>query len=91
MSEERDKEIPMDDLKYLDPIGNPPVGGRVHWRDDWFFQRTTLGAVLITLPDRSQKVIPPNEWVSIVAAVSIAGETAETYQAALVFHGETRE
>lgn len=87
-SSETKKENAMDDLKYLDPIENPPAGVRYHWRDNWFFQRTKLGAVLVTLPDSSQKVIPPNEWASIVASVCARGETGETFEAARAFHGE---
>lgn len=85
------QEEVMNDLKYLNPIDNPPVGARFHWRDQWFFQRTRLGAVLVTLPDHSQKVIPPHEWASIVASVSRAGETGETWRAALDVHGEVIE
>ena len=81
-----EKEIEMDDLRYLDVVGNPPVGVRVHWRDGHFFQRTKLGAVLVTLPDSQQKVIPPNEWASIVASVSATGESSETLEKALALH-----
>ena len=80
----------MDDLKYLDVEQNPPVGSAFHWRDGWFFQRTKLGAVLVTVPNgQGQKVIPPNEWASIVAHVSRQGENGESFKQALDFHGET--
>lgn len=82
------EEAEMDDLRYLDVVQNPPVGGLFHWRDGFCFQRTKLGAVVMTLPDKSQKVIPPHEWASIVAYLSHAGETEETFRAALAFHGE---
>lgn len=81
-----------DDLDYLDMEKNPPVGGNFHWRDGYYFQRTALGAVVMTIPRTSGggvKVIPPHEWASIVAHVSHGGETAETFSAALAFHGES--
>lgn len=85
------QESMMDDLAFLDAINNPPVGARLHWRDDWYFQRTKLGAVLLTLPDKSQKMIPPNEWASIVASVSARGETGDTFREAATFHGHPVE
>jgi hypothetical protein len=74
--------------EYQDWPVKPAADWRFHWRDGYYFQRLPLGAVLVTLPDHSQKVIPPNEWASIVAHVSQAGETAESFAAALAFHGE---
>lgn len=32
-------------------------------------------------------IVDPNGWASIVSTVSRAGETAETFRAALEFHG----
>ncbi len=62
------------------------VGEGFHARDGWYFQRQDDGSVKISAAvSRSTETltIPPNEWASIVAAVSAQGETAETYQAAL--------
>lgn len=38
----------------------------------------------------SEATIPANEWASVVAHVSRAGESGETFQAALHFHGDER-
>lgn len=68
-----------------------------HWRDNWFFKRLPDGSVRIrkfravgeNIPDPNTLAaadIPAAEWASIVAAVSAAGETGETYYAALALH-----
>jgi len=70
------------------------VGEGFHARDGWYFQRQDDGSVKISAAvSRSTETltIPPNEWASIVAAVSAQGETAETYQAALSAHGRVAE
>lgn len=46
-----------------------PEGSRFHWRDGVYFQRVDQGAVLMTLPN-TWKMIPANEWDSIVAHLS---------------------
>jgi hypothetical protein len=69
-----------------------------HWRDEWYFTRLTDGSVELRnenfVDDRRPEpspfvrlVIPASEWASIVASVSKNGETGETHQAALTFHG----
>lgn len=66
-----------------------------HWRDGLYFKRTENGSVRMTKFARggaseeveSDVVIPPNEWASIVASVSVAGETSERWDAAQDFHG----
>ena len=67
----------------------------LHWRDGWYFIRASDGAVVIekhpkgrieAVPEIAVQ-IPPGEWASIVASVSAQGETAETYQQILAFHG----
>jgi hypothetical protein len=65
-----------------------------HWNEGMYFKRTADGAVEITQTQGGgqseevewQRTIPPSEWASIVASVSAAGETGETYRAALAFH-----
>lgn len=69
-----------------------------HWRDDIYFYRTKNGDVQITsfgqynnCPQEKQWTIPAAEWASIVSSVSRVGETAESYQQALEFHGKSGE
>lgn len=59
---------------------------RYHWRDGWTFERLPNGSVEIAEGRSSRAVIPPQEWASIVAAMSARGENAETYTAALDAH-----
>jgi len=61
-----------------------------HSRENWFFKRLPGGSVRIasaTEPARAV-VLGASTWASAVASVSAAGETGETYRAALAFHGE---
>jgi hypothetical protein len=69
-----------------------------NWRDDTYFQRTDNGDVRVTsfwqynnCPQEKVWTIPGSEWASIVSSVSMVGETAESYQQALEFHGKSRE
>lgn len=39
----------------------------------------------------SEATIPANEWASVVAHVSERGESSETFQTALRFHGEPQK
>lgn len=59
------------------------TGPNFHWRNGIYFDRLPDGSVSIT---GVADAIPAAEWASIVAAVSKAGETGETYRAALKFH-----
>lgn len=72
------------------------TGPAFHWRDGWFFARVTepgdmLGAVKITMKREGglvqERFIPPNEWASIVAAVTPEGDNATTYRLAVGLHG----
>jgi hypothetical protein len=61
-----------------------------HARDGWFFRRDADGAVVVTAhgwPGGPEVILPAPTWASVVASVSAAGETAETYRQALAFHG----
>ncbi len=70
--------------------------GRYHWRDGVYFKRSEIdeGTVDITVPflndpSKSQVIsVPPAEWVSILAAVSRRGDTADAYADALALHVE---
>ena len=77
-----------------------------HWKDLMFWKRLEDGSVRIRLfarrasskilaGDDSEPVrewiIPPDEWASIVTAVSARGSTAEGYQSALAFHKDNTE
>jgi hypothetical protein len=60
-----------------------------HARDGWFFRRDADGAVVVTAaswPGEPKVILDPHTWASVVASVSAAGETAETYRQALAFH-----
>jgi hypothetical protein len=65
-----------------------------HWKDGLYFQRQENGDVTIakfeTAHDNSaitaQYSIPAAEWASIVSAVTVTGETGETYQRAVELH-----
>lgn len=70
------------------------VSGAFHWRDGWFFRRLADGAVRVMRRTRpgtqwleSDTIIPAAEWASIVCSVSAAGETAERWDRAQLFHG----
>jgi hypothetical protein len=69
-----------------------------HRRDDIYFQRMDDGSVRVTsfwqynnCPQEKVWTIPSSEWASIVSSVSTAGETTESYQQALEFHGKSRD
>ncbi len=69
-----------------------------HWRNDIYFQRRDDGSVQITsfwqynnCPQERKWIIPSAEWASIVSSSSAGGETAESYQRALDFHGKSGE
>lgn len=77
-----------------------------HWRDNIYWKRLGDGSVRIAFfgtrasgevldgdddePVR-ELIIPPNEWASIVAAVSAGGETPEKYRSVSVLHGVKAE
>lgn len=66
-----------------------------HHANGIFFKRHADGGVELVVkidsrdaaPVLKRKVIPPNEWASIVASMSRRGETASTYWEAQRFHG----
>ena len=75
-----------------------------HWRDHIFWKRLGDGSVRVAFfairmsgevvegddePVR-ELIIPPTEWASIVASVSAQGETSESYNTALDFHGRPK-
>lgn len=71
------------------------MSGAYHWRDGWYFQRLEDGGVLISKRPRKgaldgtteiYAIVPPNEWASIIAAVSAYGDLAESYAAAERLH-----
>jgi hypothetical protein len=65
-----------------------------HARDGWYFRREDDGSVRILAPDslgpgaQQAIVLDASTWASVVASVSAAGETGETYRTALLFHSE---
>ena len=69
------------------------ITGAFHWRDGWYFSRSSGGCARIMHRDKSGEylvhalTIPPNEWASIVCSVSALGETAERWNEAQDFHG----
>lgn len=65
-----------------------PEEKEFHQRDGWYFRRMEDGAVRIRHGIVSH-VIPAEEWVSVVASMSRAGETSETYRFVQDFHAGT--
>lgn len=71
------------------------MNGEFHQAKGLYFKREEDGSVTIrkassAKPDAPavfEQTIPSNEWASIVAAVSEGGETALSYQGALILHG----
>lgn len=58
-----------------------------HTHNGWSWQRKPDGSVLVTVGGgHHQHLMTPEEWASVVATLSAAGETAERYQDALKFH-----
>lgn len=73
-------------------------GWGFHWRNQIYFKRDDDGGVVVRYfeqfnnhPQLKTWRIPPNEWASIVCAVSHNGETGERYREALQFHGEANQ
>lgn len=68
-----------------------------HWNNGWFFERLKDDSVHIIkretarddAPIISEAVIPVHQWASVIAAVSLEGDTAQTWEKALVIHGFT--
>ena len=59
--------------------------GRFHSHDGWYFQREQDGSVVVDSPNDTVR-FDPDSWASIVAFVSGAGESGETWQRAREFH-----
>ena len=71
-----------------------------HWKDNWYFERLDDGSVRIyheeNYIDRDTGIkeydvcidIDPDSWASIMASVSVRGDTAEAFQEAKEFHGK---
>jgi hypothetical protein len=65
-----------------------PGEGWMHSHDGWYWSRTPDGGVEIStaVDPRVTHRLPSSSWASIVAHVSAAGETGDTYRAAFKFH-----
>jgi hypothetical protein len=65
-----------------------------HWKDGWFFERMPNDSVMITKrkdagmesPIVTREIIPSEGWASVVASVSIKGESDRRWFKALDFH-----
>lgn len=76
----------MSNLEY-----RPPT---FHWQEGWFFTRLEDGSVKIVKKEEAtdeakiivEAIIPADEWASIIAYVSVKGETGENYREAQKFH-----
>lgn len=65
--------------------GRRPSG--FHARDGWHFRRGEGGTVTVWAgEDGPEQVFEPAVWASIVASVSVGGETTAGYRHALAFH-----
>ena len=60
--------------------------GEHHWRHGITFRRLADGDVQLSVGGLDF-VIPAGEWASIVAAVTVTGDTADSYQRARGLHG----
>jgi hypothetical protein len=69
-------------------LADSPERGAYHAHDGWEFQRLPDGSVRLTKEPAAGEyagqmvTFSVEEWASIVASVSVAGETAETWRAA---------
>lgn len=63
---------------------------KYHWKDGIYFERYPDGSVHIfsSKRDFEDMEIPPDEWSSIVAFLSIKGDNAITVDQAFKFHME---
>lgn len=63
-----------------------------HESDGWYFKRLPDGSVRIRVVDWPEgkivreHVVKPGPWCSLIASVSISGETTETWMYAHEFH-----
>lgn len=65
--------------------------GRFHYKDGWYFSRLEDGSVCIEKEHAagivtSKTIIDPSSWASIVASVSIKGDTREAFDKAEELH-----
>ena len=69
------------------------VGDGFHAHDGWYFQRGDNGAVTVTNVKHANctVTVDANTWASIVASVSVSGETSNTFYAALTLHAGVAE
>jgi hypothetical protein len=64
--------------------------GKFHVRDGLYFERTGSNGVRITWPNGEEMILDDFSWASVITSVSAAGETGETFQAALRFHNDAK-
>lgn len=69
-----------------DPKPRESEMSEYHWRHGIAFRRLADGAVRMQVGSQLY-VIAPEEWASIVSAVTPRGDNAETYQRATELHG----
>jgi fructoselysine-6-P-deglycase FrlB-like protein len=64
--------------------------GKFHAHSGWYFERLEDGSVRLSAMGATELMsatFNADTWASAVASVSADGETAETFRAALEFHG----
>lgn len=61
-----------------------PAGFHAH--DGWYFHREADGSVRATATGGEEIILHPDTWASIVAHVSVTGDTAEAFEQARAFH-----
>lgn len=70
--------------------------GEYHESDGWYFKRLTNGDVRIRIVDWPEgrivreHIVAWGPWCSLIASVSIRGETSATWPLANEFHGRAR-
>lgn len=66
------------------------TGGKFHYKDGWLFSRLENGSVCIEkeniLTPGFKIIIDSDSWASIVASVSIKGDTREAFDQAANLH-----
>lgn len=62
------------------------IPGAFHAHDGWHFRRNEDGSVTIWPGVGDEASFEPSEWASIVASVSVGGETSQAYHRALGLH-----
>lgn len=56
-----------------------------HAKNGWFFERQEDGSVKVISP-KDRIILDPDTWASVIASMSIRGDSAEAFQEAKRLH-----